>query len=102
MGGGVCSPREPVPPLGCDKQARPYVSVIEPTGLQIPKAYHRHDAARPHHQVATSPSQEEEATQHQCAVPGGNGLYLTPRNMLIGVWCYSRALGTKSPLFESH
>lgn len=98
MGGRVCSPRKPVPPLGCGKQARPYVSVIEPTGLQVPKAYHRHDAARPHHQVAAAPSQEEETTQHQCTVPGGAASVSTPRNMLIGVWCYSRALGTKLPV----
>lgn len=46
---------------------RPLIAL---TGCQVPQVPEQSDAARPHHQVTAPPAQEEEAAQHQCAVPG--------------------------------
>jgi len=42
-------------------------------GREVPALPEQRDAARPHHQVAAPPAQEEEAAQHQRPVPGECG-----------------------------
>lgn len=39
-------------------------------GRQVFASPEQRDSPRPHHQVSASPAQEEETSQHQCAVPG--------------------------------